>query len=300
MKNWLNFINICIIKQITTSYPSVFEDSANCLSHTLKKIGINNTISQNTIDPGVPNIIFGVGAGNTIPIKKFKEIAKPNKTIVFNMEQIGSTSSFTNDEYLELLSEYITLDYNQENINATLKITRKSTPGFECPLGPNLFLKTNQTTPKNQGINFDIAFYGAMNEARLRKIEKLKKLGLKIKIINQAYGEFLSDALIDCKAVLNLHYYETHIFESARALRPTAIGIPIISEPSVLPTTIDWLESGVFFTDEDFYADLMMIIKDNDRLTELSRRSLFFSKNEKWLPTADEIIRRTIIELNNL
>lgn len=292
-------INICIIKQITTPYPSIFEDSAHCLSHTLKKIGIANIISYNTIDPTIPNIVFGAGAGNTVPISKFREIAKPHKTILFNMEQIGSTSTFNNKEYHELLSEYTIFDYNQANIEATIKVTRKITPSFEFPIGPYLDLKTNPQTPRSHKINFDLAFYGAPNEERKNKIQHLQELGLKIKNISRAYGEFLIDAIVDCKAVLNLHYYDTKIFEAARALRPTAIGIPVISESSILPTTIDWLESGVVFIEEDFYTSTKMLIQDHDRLTELSRKSIFFTKEEKWLPIAEEVIKKSLIELKN-
>lgn len=290
-------INICIIKQIKTNYPAVFEDSAHCISHSLKKIGRNNIITYNTIDPSIPNIVLGVGAGNTVPIHEFREIARPDKTIIFNMEQTGSDSQFINNDYLQLLSEYTILDYNEANINTTSKITKNRIRGLEFPLAPFFDLPTN--TLKQPEIIYDYGFYGKINQDRAEKISQLQEAGLKIKIISGSYGQFLTDSIMDCKAILNLHYYDTHIFEAARALRPTAIGIPIISEKSILPKTVNWKESGIYFTEGELCKNALDIINNKDQLIQLSRNSITFTKNEKWIENTDRITKIMLEELKN-
>lgn len=292
-------INICIIKQVKTAYPSVFEDSAHCISYSLKRIGFENVISYNTIDPTIPNIVLGIGAGNTVPIDIFRKIAQPDNTIIFNLEQTGSNSSFIKNEYLQLLADYVSFDYNNANIQATTKLTQKSIQSSEFSLAPFFDLATTPQAISNCKINYDYAFYGAMNESRSQKIAQLENMGLRIKKIFRAYGEFLTDAIMDCKAILNLHYYDTHIFEAARALRPTAMGIPILSEPSTLPATVDWTKSGVLFIDGDFLNSAVTFIQDHDQLTELSRKSLLFTKSESWLPSVRDVMQKSLIELKN-
>lgn len=292
-------INICIIKQITTSYPSVFEDTAHCIAHLLRNAGFPNIISYNTIDPGIVNIIIGVGAGNTVPLDRFREIAKPNKTIIFNLEQINSTSSFISKSYINLLSDYITLDYNQSNISAMSAITGKQINTLEFPLVPSLELTHNPHPIEGKKIEYDFAFYGALNQSRSEKIKQLEAMGFKIKHISRTYGEFLTDAIIDCKTVLNLHYYESSSFETSRALRPTALGIPMISEPSILPKTVNWKESGVFFTGENFCADAANTVRNPEKLIELSRKSILFTQRNDWKAIANDVTKKTLLELKN-
>lgn len=249
MESNKRIVNLCTFGHPDRKVSGVFDDTIYSVAHLVRLCGAIPVISRNTIDPGALNILWGAGTHQSPSFASLLEHCNEFNTIIFNMEQINSGSPLVTEEYLHFLSLFRVLDYSFHNILAL----RKSYPFIraeEFPLLPSPeFSYDHESTKSNFSYHF--AFYGAMNSRRKYVLENIQKHGVRIKIIEGMYGKQLSKELLECHAVLNIHAYEAGIFESARALRPVAMGIPMVSEASHLPQLIDWRSAPIKFVDYD-------------------------------------------------
>ena len=245
-------VNLCSFGHPDLSVAGVFDDSILSVAHLVRLCGSVPVISRNTIDPGALNILWGAGAHHSPPFASLLQHCNEANTIIFNMEQIDSSSPLVSQEYLKFLTHFRVLDYSVHNIRAL----RKSYPlirAEEFPLLPAPeFCHDHEIIGAERSYHF--AFYGSMNQRRQSVLEHIQAHGVRIKIIGGMYGKQLSKELLECHAVLNIHAYETSVFESARALRPMAMGMPMVSEISHLPQLIDWGSAPIKFVEYDALA----------------------------------------------
>ena len=78
--------------------------------------------------------------------------------------------------------------------------------------------------------NIDVLFYGLLNERRKLIINNLLKKNIKVKHLFGVYGEDRDEWIAKSKLVLNLHMYESKIFEIIRVFYLLTNGIPVVSE----------------------------------------------------------------------
>ena len=255
--------------------PAVFLDTIDSVSDMLLEIGYQTKISSNVILSDAINILWGVGSVFSPTYEEIAAIATPKNSIIFNMEQMSSNSTLVTDEYIDFLSKYIVLDYNQENLSRLS--TSPNFIGHEFPLIPSKNFISDYTKPDSYEKKFDFGFYGIVNQRRQEILIELLSRGLTVKIISGAYGSQLPVEILDCKAILNLHFYESSIFEVARCLRPIAMGVPIISEKSKIPNSVDWTNSGIHFVEnENFVNYCVGVIRSESKLLESAQKSFRF------------------------
>src|SRR5471030_1278153 len=127
-------INLVLLKRFTTMEPAVFDDTAYSVLHYLKLAGFDAYLSCNVIAPDALNIIWGACPPFSLPLEDIRAIAKPEYSVIFNMEQIASDSNLVTEDYLQFLSEYRVLDYNQRNVDSLLA----RFPGMHCQEFPLL------------------------------------------------------------------------------------------------------------------------------------------------------------------
>jgi hypothetical protein len=164
-------------------------------------------------------------------------------------------------------------------------------PYYEFPILPSVRFTSDYDDSISFEKKFDLGFYGILNERREKIIQKIERLGISIKIIKGAYGLDLPKAISDCKAILNLHFYETSIFEIARCLRPLAMGFPIISENSVMPSSVDWNRSGIFFLkQENFEENILQILNSNEKLLESIQKTNKFINDKSHKVNLNKIM----------
>jgi hypothetical protein len=268
-----NFINLVNLSKFGGPGPAVFLDTIDSVSDMLQEIGYQTKISSNIILNDAINILWGVGSVFSPTYEEIAAIATPKNSIIFNMEQLGSNSPFVTQEYLKFISRYIIFDYNYNNLNF---LDKSQTIHFEFPLLPS---KKFVSDYKNNFLvekEFDLAFYGHINPRRLYFIEELKRQGLSINLISGLYSSDLSSELLKSTAVLNIHNYDSGIFEIARCLRPLAMGIPIFSEKSAMPLKIKWENSGVFFFNKNSLDSCKLLLNNPKELLTGVQRSLNF------------------------
>jgi hypothetical protein len=276
----MSSINICIIKRVTTETPYVFEDTALSVREQLALVGLNTIFSVNRILPEIPNIVFGAGAPGGPTISELRSLTRPDNTIIFNLEQLGGGGPWDNEDYFELLSNFRTFDYNHRNVEFMRRLSPRY-KGIEFPIYPSETFRSS-FQPNQTVIKYDACFYGGLNSRRNEILNNLSSQGIRLKIINGHFGQALADQLTDCKCVLNIHFYETAILEIARLLRPVMMGIPVLSENSVMPRSVSWSGKGVHFVDFLEPDTVRRFLADEIAIRNLKRSSArYFSNSSK-------------------
>lgn len=165
--------------------------------------------------------------------------ALPLSRISFQMEQYGASHFFTPLHILLLKGSLFTFDFSRINIE---EISRKhyfyKSTSFITVSSP----ANGDTKPNHR--DFDLVFYGSMNQRR-RKILDCLKGEFKILEISGDYGSALHQRLLSAKACLNIHHYDSALLEAPRVMECISIGLPVISEPSLGMTDYQFLEGVV-------------------------------------------------------
>ncbi len=289
-------INLVNLSKYTNGAPATFLDTIESVGATLRELGIETTYSTNTIYKNTLNIIWGVGSFFSPSYAELKTNLDVNNCVIFNMEQIGSSSTLVNAEYLEFIARYHLFDYSQMNLEILQR--KHAIVGYEFPLVPAKSFASDYDFG-GDGKIYQFAFYGSPEPRREKILEELQAAGVKIKRIIGKYGHDLATEITDCVAVLNIHAYDaSNIFEIARCLRPVAMGIPVISEISTLPTNIDWRKSGVIF---EKYENISRLFNDKvalgQRLLAGVQEGVRFVNQKAHLSIARELIDRLYRDL---
>ena len=216
-------INICIIKPNNYIHSLAYLEIAELLHYSVLELNQNSKISYNFIDinPKVKNIIFGAHLLNDDMINSI-----PSNTIIFNTEQIESINEIWKRRILLLASKGIIFwDYSNHNLD--LLLTKLNVKGRLFEIG---FQKNLQRIKMNDNKEVDVLFYGSLNNRREKIINNLLKKNVKVKCLFGVYGKDRDDWIGKSKIVLNLHYYESKIFEIVRIFYLLINAIPIVSE----------------------------------------------------------------------
>ena len=216
-------INICIIKPNNYIHSLAYLEIAELLHYSVLELNKNSKISYNFIDinPKVKNIIFGAHLLNDDMINSI-----PSNTIIFNTEQIESINEIWKRRILLLASKGIIFwDYSNHNLD--LLLTKLNVKGRLFEIG---FQKNLQRIKMNDNKEVDVLFYGSLNNRREKIINNLLKKNVKVKCLFGVYGKNRDDWIGKSKIVLNLHYYESKIFEIVRIFYLLTNAIPIVSE----------------------------------------------------------------------
>ena len=107
-------INLVMINKYHGLSIWTFEDTMLALQQLLRTAGYDCQITANFVDPNpnTVNVLFGVGSHFSHPYAEVAAVAQPRNTIIFNGEQLGSSSDLITQEYLDFLSRYVTFDWS--------------------------------------------------------------------------------------------------------------------------------------------------------------------------------------------
>ena len=204
-------------------HSDAYLEIAELLNYSILELKKKSSIVYNFIDTNLntKNIIFGAHLLNEELIKSI-----PKNSIVFNTEQLESINEVWKKRIIFFAKQGIELwDYSSFNLDflkQELKIKGKL---FEIGYQHKL-----QRIKSNNEKEIDVLFYGSINKRRKQIIDKLLKNKIKVKCLFGVYGKERDEWISRSKIVLNLHMYETKIFEIIRVFYLLTNGISVISE----------------------------------------------------------------------
>ena len=216
-------INICIIKPNNYIHSLAYLEVAELLHYSILDLKKKSKITYNFIDINseVTNIIFGAHLLNDEMINSL-----PGNTIIFNTEQIESINEVWKKRILLLAKkEIIFWDYSEYNLKFLLNKLDIKGKLFEIGFQKNL-----QRIETKENKEVDVLFYGSMNNRREKIINNLLKKNVKVKCLFGVYGKERDDWIATSKLVLNLHFYDSKIFEIVRVFYLLINAIPVVSE----------------------------------------------------------------------
>lgn len=203
--------NVCNISPI-------FNDIAETIRYGLAELGCNVSCGPRIII-SARNILLG-----SHQIADWTII--PDNSIIYNLEQLGSTSLYLTDSYLDKLKKYTVWDYSARNIE-WLESNGINRDARLLPIG---YAPTLERVRKQAEPDIDVLFYGWMNERRNHVVTQLRSLGLHVVALSNSFGAELDAYIARSKIIVNIHFYETKIFECVRVSYLLINGKVVVSE----------------------------------------------------------------------
>ena len=191
-------------------------EAAEYVHYKCLALGHQSELAINKYGKDNLNIIFGahISPENTPTF--------PKNTVIFNTEQLPENSTWNSQTYKEILLNNYVWDYSSTNLSL-IGHNNKALIEFYYEK------KLARIIPAHDK-KIDLLFYGSLNERRISILKKLEQNGLLVKVSTNLYGEARDALLSESLAVLNLHYYESQIFQQIRCFYPLINNIPVISE----------------------------------------------------------------------
>ena len=217
--------NIFIVKPDGYIYADAFLELGELLHYSLIELGHDSSIKINHIDKGAINIIIGCHLLSLDLIPNLQ-----SSTIILNTEQLEYDEMGWNSKIFAWASKYETWDYSPKNINYFHQSGVTNVRHFK--LG---FQKELQRLNRQKKKDIDILFYGCINQRRKEVLNSLVKTGLNLKILSSTFGAERDSYVERSKLVLNLHLFQSEVFEVVRVFYLLTNGIAVVGE--INPTT---------------------------------------------------------------
>ncbi len=257
-----------------------FREIAEGLKWAFQELGHAVALGDNTLDLAATNIILGAHL-----LGEAEALALPPNTIVYNLEQLGSAELPA--WYPALASRVRIWDYSELNLTYWSRVATIA-PVSLVLIGHAPVLDRISRAPEQ---DIDVLFYGSMNERRRRILLELEATDVKVHHAFGVYGEERDALIARSKIILNIHFYESKVFEIVRVSYLLVNGKAIVTEPS---PDLGRLAGAVavFEYDDLVQGCLTLLANENARkILEFRARMLFREYNQAALlkPTLESL-----------
>lgn len=246
-------INICLIKPDDYIHSYAFLELGELIFYSLKELGINATLAFNQIEPRAKNILIGIHLLSPNFIDQI-----PKSSIILNTEQIFSDTTHWNNNIYAWVKKFEVWDYSTRNIEKlnSLGVSSKLFKfGFQKELA-----RLNSSINKD----IDILFYGSLNDRRKSVLKELEEKDLKVKFLFGIYGKERDHWVERSKLVLNLHGYNSQIFEIVRVFYLLTNSIAVVGEVNESTSIDSMCREGIYAAKyDDLVLGCIEIINDD-------------------------------------
>jgi hypothetical protein len=270
--------NVCFIQPDGFVHSMALIEAAEYCEHQLRRFGHESSLTKNFLSHDGVNIIFGAHI-NPGALHDLKE-----NTIIFNTEQLAEDSVWMNDAYKNIIMNNYVWDYSQSNLKL---IPHENKSLFSFYYEPKL-----KRIPVQPIKEWDLIFYGSINERRKKILEELSNRGLKLKTIFGVYGQERDELISRSRAVVNLHYFDAQLLQQIRIFYPLINQIPVISENYPYFSAPDVYRECIFTPGDRRFTDYVVrLIKSEQELEGMA-----VSKTAKFYETRENSDNRHSIE----
>lgn len=237
---------------------ATFREVARTVHDGLIAIGHDSILTTRTDLPDRRHIIFGANL-----LSRYPQSLKPD-SIIYNLEQVEAGSVWFDQNLLDLFQRHTVWDYSRSNV-ATLNAMNIA--AIYVPIGYMPCLSRIATAASK---DIDILFFGSLNDRRNRILTELIALGHRVEVVSGIYGDHRDGLIARSKIVLNVHYYESKIFEIVRVSYLLANRVFVVSE-SGDDRSEDFFERGLVFSN---YENLVRVCERSLAQSERYRRGV--------------------------
>lgn len=232
-----------------------FQEIAETLLYGLRRLGHRAEIVSGFEGGGaVTNIVL---AGHLAQAGQI-----PRGSILYNFEQLQAQSvGILRPDFYQSAAGCVVWDYCANNLLAWEDRGVMAKP-VELGYVPEL-------TRIADGVqDIDVLFYGSQNERRLRVIRSLERAGARVVSLCGIFGRARDEQIARAKIVLNMHYYETRIFEIARVSYLLANRKAVVTEESSDEADYGYLADGLVSAPYAGLVDACMELLENPERSE--------------------------------
>lgn len=207
---------IVIIRPPNYPFSDCFHEVAETVMYGLRSLGHEAEMRDNVFRRNTQHIVFGA---HLLPANA----PLPEGSILYNLEQVGGGNI---GQMQQLAKSYPVWDYSRVNVEEWAK---KGIEAVHVPVG--YVPEMTRITPQHEDI--DVLFYGSVNARRIAILHELRRRKINLVVrVNDAYKDDLNNLIARAKIVLNVHYYESKIFEIVRVGYALANKKAVVSEAS--------------------------------------------------------------------
>lgn len=253
--------NICIVQPDNNVHSMAFWELAELLLYSLRDLNYRAEIELNKTDSNARNILIGF---HLLDFKYAKQV--PGNTILINVEQflggVVDNEKFRMN-FLEWVKFFEVWDYSHQNLEVFKKMGLANIKYLQ--LG---YQKELTRIKKRSLQDIDVLFYGSINERRAKVLDAIKSLGLNVHTIFGIYGKSRDDLIARSKIVLNLHYYESQIFEVVRVFYLLCNSVPTIGEVNTNTLIAEPFKDAIIGSKYKYLAETCLELIQNPQLAE--------------------------------
>lgn len=238
--------NVCVLP--VRVHTQCFTEVADSIEWALRDLGHDVTRSAH-VKTEERNLIFGAWAHDLTG-------DLPPGTILYNGEQAAQAGAWP--ALVPIYRNFTIWDYSAANAarytHWDLPQPRVVRPGYSPVLDGRISLRDK---------THDVVFFGLSNDRREKILLGLEEAGLSVlRVPFGVYGKERDELIAKARLCINIHYYESAIFEAVRCSYLAQNGIPVLSETSVDAEPELW---GIDHVDYDHLVSLCSSILDPER-----------------------------------
>jgi len=282
---------ITLIRPAGYQHTEAFREIAETLQFGLRSLGHTAEIRENAVDPGATNIILGA---HLLPASALRQL--PEEAIIYNLEQLGGAR--LSPEYYELGRRHRIWDYDLANLAQWNELHCKYSP-VHVPIG---YVPELKRIAARQPQDIDVLFYGSLNERRNRILDQLGNSGVKVHKLFGVYGEQRDALIARSKLVLNIHFYQTKIFEIARMSYLLANAKAVVTEGLPSTATEHGLDGGLLVVPYDSLVEacLLLLRHEEERRALETRGFELFSQRKESDILSNALQQTPVVSANSV
>jgi hypothetical protein len=213
-------IQIVHIKPANSPHAEGLREVAETLFYAALALGHDVNLAHNVLDAKRLNIVVG---WHLLAPATLHRYVLGHSVVLYNLEQLAATGLA--DRFAAASWSCALWDYSAHNIAALRGCDVKETP-LCVPLG-----HVPEMTQITHGEPMtDVLFYGSLNARRNAVLADLRKRGLEVSHLFGVYGRRRDAEIATAKVVLNMHNYDTQIFEVVRCSYLWSNKVAVVSE----------------------------------------------------------------------
>ena len=258
-----NVFLICVLRPPGYRHASAFQEVAETLCFGLQRMGCVAAIQENRFAKDATNIVLG---GNLIGEREIDMI--PDNSIIYNLEQIEPTSKWFEPAFRRLLREFVVWDYSARNIQR-VRLLVDAAKVHHVPIG---YVSEMSRIESAASQDIDVLFYGSINPRRNKIMHDLRAAGLQLHTAFDVYGAERDALIARSKVVLNMHYYDSSIFEIVRVSYLLANRKAVVTEchagTEIEPDMLDAVAAASYDRLVDTCLDLVRLPRSREALEQ--------------------------------
>ena len=250
---------VVIVTRANYVHSEALRDIAEVVYFALESSGSDVVWSDVAFVPGRIPIVFGANL-----ISHPSEV--PANAIIYNLEQVDQSSTWLQEPYLTLLKTHQVWDYSGTNVEALRRLGIGDVHHVPVGFAPEMVRVAD--APKE----IDVLFYGSMNSRRQHVVDQLRAAGVEVVTLFGVYGAERDAAIAKARIVLNVHFYESKVFEIVRVSYLLANGVCVLSEDGDDPMEKDFVEAVAFTTYDGLVERCLELLADDEARASYGKR----------------------------